>query len=75
MDDRDQKVREYAYKIWEDEGRPDGNHEDHWRRAEQQHDVSEQEATEETDENWRVEAGLPDGDRAPGIMPIVIPPD
>jgi hypothetical protein len=26
-------IRERAYEIWEREGRPDGQHEDHWRQA------------------------------------------
>jgi hypothetical protein len=26
-------VRERAYKIWEDTGRPDGEHLSHWRQA------------------------------------------
>jgi hypothetical protein len=41
MDDKEQTLRERAYKIWEDEGRSDGSHEDHWRRAEEQHQASE----------------------------------
>jgi hypothetical protein len=31
---REQALRERAYAIWEEEGRPDGKHLDHWRRAE-----------------------------------------
>jgi hypothetical protein len=31
---REQAIRERAYAIWEEEGRPDGRHLDHWRRAE-----------------------------------------
>jgi hypothetical protein len=34
MNDQEQQQRERAYKIWEDEGRPDGAHEEHWKRAE-----------------------------------------
>jgi hypothetical protein len=30
---REHKVRERAYKIWEDEGRPEGRHDDHWHQA------------------------------------------
>ena len=44
MDDREQQLRERAYKIWEDEGRPAGAHEDHWRRAQNQHELTEQES-------------------------------
>ena len=31
---KDQAIRERAYAIWEEEGRPDGKHLEHWRRAE-----------------------------------------
>jgi hypothetical protein len=33
MADRDRRVREVAYRLWEDEGRPDGRDAEHWRRA------------------------------------------
>ncbi|WEW96494.1 DUF2934 domain-containing protein [Pseudomonas nitroreducens] len=29
----ERRVRELAYQIWESEGRPDGQHERHWRMA------------------------------------------
>ena len=32
--DREQAIREQAYRIWEDEGRPEGQHLSHWFRAE-----------------------------------------
>jgi hypothetical protein len=52
MDDKDQKRRERAYKIWEDEGRPEGADLDHWQRAEDQHEATEAEvAAEVTGEN------------------------
>lgn len=44
MDDHEQKQRERAYKIWEDEGRPENRHLDHWQRAEEQHEATEQDA-------------------------------
>ncbi len=31
--DRDQRIRNIAYTIWEEEGRPDGRAEIHWLRA------------------------------------------
>ncbi len=31
--DREQAVRERAYAIWEEEGRPHGRDLDHWHRA------------------------------------------
>ena len=33
-DDRQQRIRQRAYQIWLDEGRPDGRHEEHWQQAE-----------------------------------------
>ena len=33
--DKDEQIRTHAYKLWEDEGRPEGRHDDHWSRAEQ----------------------------------------
>jgi Protein of unknown function (DUF2934) len=33
--DREQRIRDRAYAIWEYEGRPDGQSERHWRLAEQ----------------------------------------
>ncbi|WP_412066924.1 DUF2934 domain-containing protein [Rhizobium sp. SYY.PMSO] len=42
-DENDGKRRERAYRIWEEEGRPEGRHLDHWQRAEEQHEHTEQE--------------------------------
>ena len=33
MPDREQKIRERAYQIWEQEGRPNGLAQEHWERA------------------------------------------
>jgi hypothetical protein len=30
-----EKIRTLAHQIWEDEGRPEGRHLDHWARAEE----------------------------------------
>lgn len=46
--DRDQELRERAYRIWEEEGRLDGSDREHWLRAEQQHEQTEREAEEQT---------------------------
>jgi hypothetical protein len=32
--DLHERVRQRAYSLWEQEGRPEGQAEDHWRRAE-----------------------------------------
>jgi hypothetical protein len=37
--DRDQGIRERAYAIWEEEGRPEGKHLQHWLRAEAETDA------------------------------------
>lgn len=47
MDDREQRRRERAYKIWEDEGRPEGADLDHWQRADDQHQATEVEVAAE----------------------------
>jgi hypothetical protein len=31
--EEDEHVRRRAYAIWEQQGRPDGQHEGHWRQA------------------------------------------
>lgn len=43
MTDNEEKHRERAHKIWEEEGRPEGRHLDHWQRAEKRHQETEQE--------------------------------
>jgi hypothetical protein len=35
--------RERAYQIWEDEGRPEGRHDDHWTRAAKAEESADQE--------------------------------
>ena len=31
--EREQRIRERAYAIWQSEDRPEGRHEEHWRQA------------------------------------------
>lgn len=33
MSDRDERIRQRAYEIWEREGRPGGMEEKHWHQA------------------------------------------
>lgn len=49
--DRERKRREQAYKIWEDEGRPDGEHDAHWNRADRPDDLSAQQSEDITKVN------------------------
>lgn len=32
-----ERIRARAYQIWEEHGRPEGRHHDHWLQAEQEH--------------------------------------
>src|SRR5262249_54521278 len=34
--DREQRIRERAYHLWIEEGRPDGRQDEHWRQASRQ---------------------------------------
>lgn len=36
--DREQRIREHAYRLWEQEGRPEGADLDHWQAALSQFD-------------------------------------
>ncbi|MDF2494204.1 DUF2934 domain-containing protein [Sphingomonas sp.] len=36
-EDRDELIRQRAYRIWQEEGEPEGRDHDHWTRAEQEH--------------------------------------
>jgi len=33
IEDRDERIRQRAYRMWEEEGRPEGRADDHWQRA------------------------------------------
>ncbi|MEV4607211.1 DUF2934 domain-containing protein [Neorhizobium sp. LMR1-1-1.1] len=55
MNEEEQQQRERAYKIWEDEGRPEGAHEDHWRRAQEPHEVAEQSSDDVTKVNQQAD--------------------
>lgn len=65
MIDREQRQREQAYRIWEEEGRPDGAHEDHWRRAGQEGELSEQEADDVTKANQEADDKFADPNSRP----------
>ena len=41
MPDREEKIRERAHQIWEQEGRPDGLEQEHWERASREVDAEE----------------------------------
>jgi hypothetical protein len=60
MDNREQQQRERAYKIWEDAGRPHGLHDDHWNKAEEQHEMTEQESDDVTKVNQEADREFAD---------------
>lgn len=47
-DDREQRIREMAHRIWEDEGRPPGQEKRHWEMAESLIDVDQKRVGSET---------------------------
>jgi hypothetical protein len=67
MIDREQDQRERAYRIWENEGRPEGRHAEHWQQAE-----DEDAAADATEAN--VEASEAFNDRKSGQMDEIRPP-
>jgi hypothetical protein len=61
--EREHKIRERAYRLWEQDGRPEGQEQAHWREAERQIVAEEGEA-------WR-----PDGpDATAAGSPVAAPP-
>lgn len=55
MINKEEKIRQLAYKIWEEEGRKTGLHDDHWLRAEKEHEMTEQQAEEATEANQKAD--------------------
>ena len=37
-DDREDRIRKRAHALWEQNGRPEGRHEEHWHQASQEDD-------------------------------------
>lgn len=62
--DREQRIRERAHAIWEQEGRPDMRHEDHWHQASQEiGDSHPEQQGSQDDPSSKLEDGfLPKGD-------------
>ena len=63
-EDRDTKVRLRAYRMWEDEGKPEGKHLDHWSRAETE--LIENDASAPEDTHSSPAARLPEAKSQPG---------
>jgi pyrroloquinoline quinone (PQQ) biosynthesis protein C len=73
MDDLQQR-RERAYRIWVEEGRPEGRHLDHWRRAGEETDVGEEEAAETTEANEKANDDFNRDGGEPGSAADIRPP-
>lgn len=55
MDDRMERIRTRAYDLWQQAGRPDGRHDEHWAQA-----VREVDADDRGDDPVPIDA-VPDG--------------
>ncbi|MBX5010395.1 DUF2934 domain-containing protein [Rhizobium lentis] len=72
---REDEIRKRAYSLWEQEGRPEGKHRDHWIRAEDELDARRgevdnpprlealREAVREHSDAFLVETDLEDADQ------------
>ena len=40
MDQEEDRIRQRAHQLWEEEGRPEGRAQDHWSRARQELQLS-----------------------------------
>jgi len=65
MQDRQEESRRRAYAMWELEGRPDGRHEEHWRRAEEESSRSDNRSQGDIEARGEVFEAMPnEGSRA-----------
>ncbi len=62
MDNREERIRSRAYRLWEEAGRPEGSEKEHWTEAEKQVGQEGDGASpEETVESATSVLGSPDG--------------
>ena len=68
--DRETRIRQRAYQLWQDEGSPDGRQEEHWARAAREIDSGEidnpgvvREAIREHTDAFVVASDLEDADQ------------
>lgn len=45
----EQRIRERAYQIWEEEGQPEGKEAEHWRRAREEAEPGQPQSEPPTD--------------------------
>ena len=68
-EDRDQLIRERAYRIWERDGRPHGRDAEHWQQA-----ASEIEAEERALAAQKPAAAVAEEDAPVRSRPVTAPP-
>lgn len=71
MNDREQKIHERAHALWEQEGRPEGRHLDHWERARKEIDERSESdgALSNTEESPEASVGAATGLHPSGTAP------
>ncbi|KQS84872.1 hypothetical protein ASG58_20195 [Rhizobium sp. Leaf383] len=73
MSGDNEQQREKAYRIWEDEGRPEGRHDDHWRRAGES-SIPEQESEDVTKTNQEADQDFADSENGTRSALDIKPP-
>jgi hypothetical protein len=56
-EEKEQRIRERAYQIWLDEGRPHGRDKEHWQQAEAQ--INAEEGEQQDRPKQSTQGGLP----------------
>jgi hypothetical protein len=69
--DREQEQRDRAYKMWEEEGRPTGKHDEHWARAGQESNLPAREADETTEANQAADERFAVDDKGAASAPLL----
>jgi hypothetical protein len=65
MNSRDDRIREIAHRLWEEDGRPPGEDARHWQMAES---AAEQEEAEEAER--KIVEGVPPGETPAEDAPL-----
>lgn len=73
MTDREQSIRQRAYEIWIEQGKPEGRESEHWNQAARELGYDDAPAA---DSNEIPKADEDQGDKSGGVSPgQVAPPD
>ena len=72
MTEREEKIRERAYELWEEDGRPDGRSDEYWNRAAREIDGQSGESHEDQEARQAMRqepSPVPDIGRASSLDP------